>query len=320
MDDTRRCSRPHASTDAGGSTASADPNPLPPGQNWSRFRLVAVDLDGTLADAEGRIGPDALRALREADHQGLHPVIVTGRALPAALGVWLRANLSSPVIACGGALITWPATGSVLWERPLDADTVDRVLAVAERYGLVPFLYTASAIATDRRGPLRDRLARLNQLPVQVLGDGPEADGGDGGQLSQWQRGSVLKVVLGGEDQVLAAARAALDEALADLGARCHATLPSWLEVVRADATKEAALAELCRRLGLQPAQVMAVGDGENDLGMLRWAGLAVVPANGVEAARREAHWIIGHHAQGAVARFLRAVLDARTAASPSAP
>ncbi|GAB6876396.1 HAD family hydrolase [Thermaerobacter litoralis] len=348
--------------------------------DWDAFQLVALDLDGTLAGPDGRVSPAGLHALQAAERAGLHPVIVTGRALPAAMGIWLRAGLTRPVIVCGGALITWPSAGRALWERPLEPAVVDRALDLALTLGLAPFLYGPDAIVTDRRGPWRDRLAHLNEIPIPVI-DPPPAGPGDGpaetpapgaavpgrpgapwagssepagagrqtapaapmapptapsgfnrsgaagpstagpdqgagpdpaAGLAGWHRGRVYKVILAGEPEQAAAVRAQVEQGLEDLPAVVVATLPGLLEIIRPDATKEAALAELCRLLGVPRERVIAVGDGENDLGMIRWAGLGVAVANARPEVRAAARLVIGHHADEGVARFLQAVVARR--------
>ncbi|WP_148235714.1 HAD family hydrolase [Thermaerobacter marianensis] len=329
---------------------------LPADVDWSAFAIVAVDLDGTAAGPDGRVSPEGLRALQAAEQSGLHPVIVTGRALPAAMGVWLRAGLSRPVIACGGALVTWPTAGRALRERPLDPAVVDRALQCARDLDLIPFLYGASSIVTDRRSTWRDRLAHLNEIPIAVhpaaerdagaglppggpaaapapvpapetapasapadppAGDPPvpavpaEAGAGPGG-LAAWHRGHVYKVVLATDPERAGAVRPAVEEGLRGLEACCVATLPGLLEIVRPDATKEAALEDLCRMLGVPRQRVMAIGDGENDLGMIRWAGFGVAMANARPEVRAAARLVIGHHAEEGVARFLQAVVARR--------
>jgi hypothetical protein len=62
---------------------------------------------------------------------------------------------------------------------------------------------------------------------------------------------------------------------------------PHYLEITAAGIDKGTALAELCALLGTQPAEVLAVGDGENDLPMLKLAGLGVAVANAAETVRR---------------------------------
>ncbi|HEY8552657.1 MAG TPA: Cof-type HAD-IIB family hydrolase [Thermaerobacter sp.] len=299
--------------------------------DWGAFRLVAVDLDGTAAGPDGRVSPEGLRALAAAERSGLHPVIVTGRALPAAMGVWLRAGLTRPVIVCGGALVAWPTAGRPLRERPLDPAAVRRVLGLARDLDLIPFLYGADGIVTDRPSAWRDRLAHLNETPIPVDPRGIPADepgpvpgpaegatgpaarsaasadraGGRGGRV-------VYKVVLATDAEQAALVRPKVERGIADLEARCVATLPGLLEIVRPDATKEAALEDLCRMLGVPREAVIAIGDGENDLGMIRWAGLGVAVANARPEVRAAARLVIGHHAEEGVARFLETVVSRR--------
>jgi HAD superfamily hydrolase (TIGR01484 family) len=73
-----------------------------------RFRALALDMDGTLAGADGRVSRRTITALSRAERAGLRVVIVTGRAVPTPLAVWLAAGLSAPLVVCGGSLTVQP--------------------------------------------------------------------------------------------------------------------------------------------------------------------------------------------------------------------
>ena len=67
-----------------------------PEVDWGRFRLAAVDMDGTLAAGDGRVTARAIDALHHVERAGIRVVIVTGRAHPSALAVWRAAGSAGP--------------------------------------------------------------------------------------------------------------------------------------------------------------------------------------------------------------------------------
>ncbi len=83
------------------------------------------------------------------------------------------------------------------------------------------------------------------------------------------------------------------------------ASTPTHLEVTRADVDKADALSRLCARRGITPDQVVAIGDGRNDLGMLAFAGVAVAPANAHPEVLAAADLITASNDEDGVARAL---------------
>jgi hydroxymethylpyrimidine pyrophosphatase-like HAD family hydrolase len=87
---------------------------------------------------------------------------------------------------------------------------------------------------------------------------------------------------------------------------------PCWvLTVTAAGCNKAVGLAEYAARLGVAPAQVMAIGDSHNDLGMLRWAGLAVAMGNAAPEVRAVADQVVADHDHDGVAEALRRFVPA---------
>jgi hydroxymethylpyrimidine pyrophosphatase-like HAD family hydrolase len=92
-------------------------------------------------------------------------------------------------------------------------------------------------------------------------------------------------------------------------------SMPEFFDVSPEGASKHEALSAVLGRLDVRPDQVIAIGDGENDLGMLRMAGLAVVPSNAMAGPLAIADVVIGHHDREAVADYLDSLLEERRTA-----
>jgi Cof subfamily protein (haloacid dehalogenase superfamily) len=274
--------------------------------DWLRYRLVAVDMDGTLAGADHRVTARTAAVLGRAERAGLRVVIVTGRAYPTALAVWNRAGLSAPLVTCGGALTLQPPGMAILRSTVLPEAVVRESLRLGRELALTVSLWTEAGIWVTRPGVEAELLSAVNQMPVLVMTPGPDAPVPFGPM-------PVLKVMLGAKDpdrldRVAGEAIARLAPAIA---AR---SMPQFVEATAPDASKREALEAVLAALGVDPAETIAIGDGENDVGMLTLAGLAAVPANAMPGPRRVAHRVIGHHDREGVADFLDEVLRYRAA------
>lgn len=263
-----------------------------------RFRVLALDMDGTLAGEDGWVSQRAIAALGRAERAGLRVVIVTGRAVPTPLAVWQAAGLSAPLITCGGSLTVQPPGLEILDVRALPEHVVIKTLALGRRLGLVVSLWTPTAIWVTEQGPIADLLSTINGMDVLELGRLPDAV----------PPTPVLKVMLGGEPEAIDRAEA---EVLAGLsGATASRSMRQFLEATAADASKERALEAVLERLGVVPGQVIAAGDADNDLGMLRLAGFAIAPADAMAGPRAEADLVVGPHDADGVAEFIEDFLD----------
>jgi len=271
--------------------------------DWNRYRLIAVDMDGTLAGADHRVTPRTVSALSRAEQAGLKVVIVTGRAYPTALAVWTQAGLSGPLITCGGAVTLQPPHMTVIQATSLPESVVTEALRLGEQCDLTVSLWTERGIWVTRPGMVAEVLGEVNQMEVGVARSGSDAP-------FPYGPVPVVKVMVGAEpahlDQV---ASEVLTRLSGGLAAR---SMPQFVEVTPTTASKREALLAVLAALDIDPADTIALGDGENDVGMLTLAGLAAVPANAMDGPRSVAHLVIGHHDQEGVAQFLDAVLQAR--------
>ena len=272
-----------------------------PFPNPGRFRLVAVDIDGTLAGSDGRVTSRTVAALGRAEAAGLTIVLVTGRAYPSALEVWRGAGLRGPMITCGGALTLEPPRLTVLDVHHLRNAVATQLVRLGQDLGLRVSLWTEAAIwitREDRFAALLRDLHRSGAVSMEVRRLEAEASAPFPFGTSQ-----AIKGMLGGEPDRLD--RLTLGDFVGLAGATVARSMPEFFDVSPEGASKHEALSAVLRRLDVRPDEVIAIGDGDNDLGMLRMAGLAVAPSNAMAGPLAIADVVIGHHDREAVADFL---------------
>ena len=292
--------RPGRQREASASTAAGrgDPESRAPGN----YSVLAVDVDGTLAGANGLVTARTIAALRAMETSGVRVVIVTGRAYPAALWIWSSAQLSAPLISCGGALVVQPPTLKAVRTRHLPMTAVATCVRLSFELGVELSLWTEDAIWVSHQGAHAERLRDLNHMELRRLASGPRAPMPLGPMR-------VLKAMFGGRPASLDRAQRQIADALS--GVEVTRAMPEYIDVVAHGSSKHDAIGDVLAQLEVSPDQMVAIGDGDNDVGMLTMAALAVVPANAMKRARDVADLVVGHHDREGVARFLEDLLAA---------
>jgi hydroxymethylpyrimidine pyrophosphatase-like HAD family hydrolase len=281
------------------------------------FRLVATDLDGTLLDAAGMLSERTRLVVRALYDSGIVLALATSRRFTGAASVAAELDLAGPLIVYDGAQVRDFPSGSIMMEDALDPDVAQAVCERLDREGLRPIVQYGSVDGEFLRiGPaLGERMldatylahfaSQISEAPIHALCRGPL---------------HPLRIVTFGSRRRLRAA------ALALAALPCATqVLPNGnynsaeLTIFSSTASKGHALERLGERLGIPREQTFAIGDGVNDVSLLRSAGLAVAMANGCAEARAAANVVARSHVEdGAAEAIERHVL--RGAAVPAIP
>jgi Cof subfamily protein (haloacid dehalogenase superfamily) len=269
------------------------PNPQPP------YRLVALDLDGTLLDSRARISPANAAAIAACTAAGVTVAIATGKLFVSVAPMVAALSLVGPQILNNGAVVIDAADGAVLHMTPLPGAAVQAVVAALVGYGLPAAVYTPHAIHTPVRDPRIDILLDIHEPEPIVL-----PDVGQRSEVGGWPFVKIL-TVLDTTDPATPAREAAL-----------HARFAATLTVVRTSryfyeflapgVSKGAALQWLAARMGLPLSATLAIGDSYNDLPLLAAAGLGVAMGNAPPVIQAAAAALTADNDHDGVALALR--------------
>jgi Cof subfamily protein (haloacid dehalogenase superfamily) len=228
------------------------------------YRLVALDIDGTIRGADRPVSDRTRRAIERVSQSGAAITLATGRMFRSAMESTAGLNMTTPVISYQGAHIADPVTGEVLWHRPLTPDMALEALGELASWQGEVLAYHADQVYVDKLTPWVEGYGERNRGMVHVVDALKELA----------PRELTRLVVVGGEDEV----RDLELRLKASFDSRLHITrsLPHFCEILHPGAGKHNALAWLCRHLGISQGDTVAFGNGYNDVHMLEWAGLAV--------------------------------------------
>jgi hydroxymethylpyrimidine pyrophosphatase-like HAD family hydrolase len=278
------------------------------------IRLVALDLDGTLLDPSGAVAPRTREAVRAARAAGVAVVLATARRWTGAQSVAAALDGAEAVVVCDGAqTLTFP-DGRVLFAHLLPAALAQRTAEVIHQAGMQPISqlgdgdgerliagpqprrarWADTYLATFRRQVEESTLAALclgRPDPLRIVAFGP---------LRRVRRTASAVV-----DTLPVGESIRADAPLATQVLPTGGYGAAELTVFDRSASKGAAVAEVAGLLGVPIAQVMALGDGLNDLSMLRVAGLAVAMGNALPDVKAVAHVVTASNAEDGAARAI---------------
>jgi Cof subfamily protein (haloacid dehalogenase superfamily) len=273
---------------------------LPPGFDAAAVRAVAMDLDHTILPDSLEFTPALVRAVARARDAGIDAIVATGRMFASARPYALQLGVTAPVICYQGALIADPATGEWLLHRPMGVPLAHEVIKAVSAAGFHMNVYVDDKLFVEELNGEAITYARHARLEAHAVGN-----------LLEWLDRPTTKIVVVGEP-------AELDRLQDELRARFDGrafiakSLPIFLELALPGVSKGAALEFVCERLGIAPADVVAFGDGANDVELLETAGLGVAVAGADAALDPVAGWRVPSVGDDGVAGFLDALVDSR--------
>ena len=267
------------------------------------IKLIASDLDGTLLSGHDQVHPENVKALQAAMARGVHFAVASGRSV-SSCSILMRAHGLDEVTIIGvnGCQVMDRPFGKIIVEHQLRQDAAREAMRVFDAYGLGACLYTRDALVYSTQRILevceggRQKTTSHEQMDgagTRIL-SGPEA-------VQQALEGTPLKafcIVDHGQEEAFAAAR----EACARIPG--ISITSSWInnfEVMPEGVDKGTALRELAEHLGIKRDEVMAFGDSENDVEMLRWAGHSYAMENAQPEVKEAAANCTGHCTEGGV-------------------
>lgn len=267
------------------------------------IRLIAFDLDETLLNTDKTLSEENRQALLRASEAGIYIVPATGRIF-CGMPECVRELPLRYTIAANGALVTEVGTDNVIYNAYLPNE---RTVALMKYFDTLPVAYDcymdgksymAKQFIDDIERyigtPAYIALTRWLRTPVPYLPDHVQKLGIPVQKVQLFTRDPVLK------EEVMKG----LSERFPDL---CVTTsTPENVEISDKRATKGAGLLALCGYLGISPDQVMAFGDGLNDIPMLKEAGIGVAMANACEQVRAVADHITLSNNESGVAAAIR--------------
>ena len=255
------------------------------------IRLIALDLDGTLLTTGKTISPADRAAVEAAIERGVLVVPVTGRPAQGVPQEVLDLPGVRYVVSSNGATIRDIVTGETLLETHLEAEAALEVLAASGHFTMIREAFRAG-VGYLSKADYDTLCARYEGAMLAYLLDTRQVLPGTVEDFLREDPRPIEELFFLTDSEET---KLDLQNTLSALpGIGFADPFPPDLEVMAGGIDKGEGLRFLLDRLGIAPAETMAVGDGGSDLPMLRMAGVGVAMGNSIDSVKDGADWVTG--------------------------
>ena len=249
-----------------------------------QYKVLALDLDGTLTNTEKVITPRTKAALQEAARRGVCIVLASGRPTvgiePLARELELE-KYGGCILSYNGGKIIDCRTGQTLVQHAFPADLIEPVCTFSRYWNVVPLTYDKNGIVTEvPDAPYVLEEARINKIPVRKVENLPA-------EVTY----PINKLLLVGDPVDMPHVEELMQQKFAGK-LSIYRSAPFFIETMPLGVEKSASLALLLKNMGLGPENLMACGDGLNDRSMISYAGVGVAMQNAEDAVKAVADYV----------------------------
>lgn len=250
---------------------------------------IVSDVDGTLLNSQHQITPRTSSALKRALDSGVSLILATGKTFASTSLIREHLKLNTPGVYVQG-LVICDGNGVVQEQTLLHTAAIEQVEQIARQHDLAVIAYGGTDLYISTSGRKSNILRAYHEPdPIQVdrLTDHP-----------------INKLLLVGEQTMLDRVREEQAAALMPDALFVQA-VPQALEVIPPNHSKGTAVAKLFTQLGLSRERMLAIGDGENDIGLLQLAKIGVAMGNASDHVKAHADSVTGDNNHDGVADAL---------------
>ncbi|CAH9100305.1 unnamed protein product [Cuscuta europaea] len=253
-----------------------------------KFRYIFCDMDGTLLNSKSQITLATAQALKEATSRGVKVVIATGKTRPAVISLMKTVDLAgkdgiisefSPGVFLQGLLV-YGNQGQEIARRNLDPNVCREACLYSVNHKIPLIAFCEGRCFTLFDHPFVESLHTIYYEPkAEIIPS-----------IEQLLAGAEIQkmIFLDTAEGVSSMLRPYWEKAAGDYASVVQA-VPDMLEIVPSGTSKGRGVQILLDHLGVSPKEIMAIGDGENDVEMLELASLGVALSNGSEKAKATA-------------------------------
>ena len=259
------------------------------------YKLMAIDLDGTLLDSYGEVSNNTKKALLEAKNQGIEIVLSSGRNIDSVKNLAIELGVDNYLISGNGAVVYDIQKDEIIYNKFLSKEKVLQIAKICEENSIYYNVYTEKEIVTkslsynvlfyhnENLKKPEDKRTRINVVPDVIK------------YIEEYEDEKFLKITICENNQMIFNSILRKINELENLdvlevefmsrkkvksGTEEISLEYYYTEITNENVNKWTAIEFLINKLGIKPNEVVAIGDNMNDKEMVEKAGLGIVMGN----------------------------------------
>lgn len=261
------------------------------------YKLIALDMDGTVLNDKKEITKRTKDAIAKAKEIGVKVVLSSGRPIDGLYQFLEKLDLVEDdeyILSYNGCLVQENKSKKIIHEVVLDKEDLNYIYDLSVKLGVnMQAFSTKRGLITPKISKYTEYEAMLNNIDITVT------------DFSDMENDEYLaKIMMLDEPEIL-------DEAISKLPKEAYEkynivkSTPFFLEIINKNGDKGEGLKALGEYLGIKREEMIAIGDAANDISMIEYAGLGVAMANASEDVKKVADLITVSNEEDGVAKVI---------------
>lgn len=257
--------------------------------------MVAIDLDDTLLNDNFQITNENREAIKQVMDLGVFVCIVSGRSYSSIKKYIKNLNIVHLCGSLNGAMVTHPGNEECVFSQTIDQAVSNELVKEIELLGIhVNYYHDQKVVCKEKN---EKALAYMEMTNIEI---------DDVGSLEVYSQNNLAgKLLLIDKKEKLDPLKIRFSERYKDQ-LNITYSKPDFLEIYNKKASKGEAVKAICQYYGFKPEETVAIGDGENDISMIEFAGLGVSMGNSSENVKSRADYVTLSNNENGVAHVLK--------------
>lgn len=261
------------------------------------YKLIAIDMDGTLLQPDHTISQATKTAILQAQSKGIKIVLASGRPLEGLTRYLEELNMLSEqdyVLGFNGSIVQNTKTKAIIRKNILKGKDLKQLYDISQTLGVNIHAFSTEGCITPKMNKYSELEGSINGIPIITM---------DYSQIDEQE--DIIKIMMIDEPEIL-------DEAIKKLPQDLYnqykivKSAPFFLEFLNTNADKAEGVKALAEHLGIYQNEIICIGDAENDLDMIKFAGLGVAMGNAFDEVKQVADYITKTNREDGVAYAIR--------------
>lgn len=258
------------------------------------YKLVALDIDGTLLNADREISDRVKKTIYDVRKKGVKVILSSGRGYMGVKRFVEELELEELVLCLNGAAVSDASGEELVFSENVDPNVCKKVIEFCEEHNIYTILFVGKDAYVNERNHKAEFFELHDRIKVNAVG-----------KLSRFYNGHPTgKLLMHDEYENLKKLRDRIENELKE---KINVTfsLPYFLEAYSPKTSKGLMLSKVAEYYGIKREEVIAMGDGENDLSMIEYAGMGIAMGNAVDIVKQKANFITKPNTEDGVAYAL---------------
>ena len=261
------------------------------------YKLIALDMDGTLLNEEKKVTERTHKAIKEAREKGVTVVLATGRPIDGVTRFLEELDMFTEndyALTYNGGLVIKTKSKEVISKIGLIGEDLHYLYELSKEFGVNIHAFSEhEGLITPKHNKYTDVEANINNISINIK------------DFSKIEKDhSFIKIMMIDEPEILQNAIDKLPKEVLEKYTVVRSA-PYFLEFMNKKVNKGTGLELLAKHLGIKQEEVMSMGDAGNDLDMIRYAGMGIAMENAFEEVKKEANYITASNNEDGVAKAI---------------